>query len=239
MPSRVETELTIDGANALLADLGSSLAVIVTHPWGMLGGNLHNNVVVAAVLFFQNIGVTTLRFDFCGSQIGRGYAQVAQVESIAQGLVQGKYTSKPAPKYILLIGYSYGSIIAASASKAIASICLGYIAIAPPLSVQDWLVCFAARDHWKRAKEANLPRLFILGSKDNFTKTATLEDWIQQEFASDTGAIIKEADHFFVRREKDVMNVIGQWIMQTYSLDQLTQFKDMEKGEVTASIRLE
>jgi uncharacterized protein len=235
MPSRVERRLTLtDGSEALLADLGSSLAVVVTHPWGPLGGNLHNNVVVAAVLFFQALGITTLRFNFTGSQIGRGYAQVQQVEDVVHALIRGDYTStttnstvesssqRPttAPQHVLLIGYSYGSLIASSACASLSPAhCMGCILIAPPYGVQHWLLCFAAQDHLQRATQRkDLPRLLILGSRDNFTSTSTLEDMIEKWFPSDTttGAIIKDADHFFARREKDVMNIIGQWILNTY-----------------------
>lgn len=77
MPSRDERPVTLpeSGSPANLADFGTSLAVIVTHPWGPLGGNMNNNVVLALVFWFQRIGVTTLRFNFCGSQIGRGHTQ--------------------------------------------------------------------------------------------------------------------------------------------------------------------
>jgi alpha/beta superfamily hydrolase len=79
MPSQFETEVQIKDCPALVADLHSRVAVVVTHPWGPLGGNLQNNVVLAAVLYFQKSRITTLRFDFAGSQIGRGHYQVQQV----------------------------------------------------------------------------------------------------------------------------------------------------------------
>jgi len=80
MPSRLEEEIRLGRdesvshpTTAFVADTGSKLAVVVTHPWGVLGGDCHNNVVVAATLFFQKLGITTVRFDFCGTQLGRGY----------------------------------------------------------------------------------------------------------------------------------------------------------------------
>ncbi len=38
---------------------------------------MNNNVVLGVVFWFQRLKVTTLRFDFCGSQIGRGHRQGA------------------------------------------------------------------------------------------------------------------------------------------------------------------
>ena len=80
----------------------------VTHPWGPLGGNLHNNVVVAAVLYFQRLGLSTVRFDFCGTQIGRGYTQVDQLKEIVEKLLNGDFAhaSPTPPRSIILVGYS-------------------------------------------------------------------------------------------------------------------------------------
>ena len=89
MPSRDEVHVQIkeyDNTDAYIANMESTIAVIVTHPWGPLGGNLYNNVVNAAVLYFQRIGITTCRFNFAGSQFGRGYYQIQQLQHIAKKL---------------------------------------------------------------------------------------------------------------------------------------------------------
>jgi alpha/beta superfamily hydrolase len=222
MPPQLETTHVLDEskAQAQIADLDSRLAVIVTHPWGPLGGNMHNNVVVAAVLYFQSLGVTTLRFDFVGSQIGRGHSQVRQVEEAAQFLLEGKHlasSSTMSPSYILLVGYSYGSLITASASASIPR-CIGCISIAPPISVSHWLLCFNSEYHLKRArKRTSLPRLLVLGSRDNFTSEETFMETVTSFSAvTTTGAILKGADHFFAKREKDLMSILGRWLIRTY-----------------------
>lgn len=182
---------------------------------------MHNNVVVAAVLYFQTLKITTLRFDFKGSQLfGRGHAQVSQVQEAAQFLLDGKHAqesgNKP-PSYILLCGYSYGSLITASASADIPK-CIGCIGIAPPVSVQHWLLCFNGEYHATQGrKRSTLPRLFVLGSKDNFTSEPDFRELVtSHELQTTTGAILKGSDHFFHRREKDLMSIIGQWLVTTY-----------------------
>jgi alpha/beta superfamily hydrolase len=207
---------------AAIADLDSRLAVIVTHPWGPLGGNMHNNVVVAAVLYFQSLRITTLRFDFVGSQIGRGNSQVRQVEEAARFLLEGKHLPTPSntvpPSYILLVGYSYGSLITASASASIPR-SIGCISIAPPISVAHWLLCFNSNYHMNRARHRTLlPRLLVLGSRDNFTSETSFQDFVTSfPTTTTTGAILKGADHFFAKREKDLMSVLGHWLLRTYS----------------------
>lgn len=218
MPSRLERSIYIDGigSNALVADLGSRLAIVVTHPWGPLGGSLHNNVVSAVVLYFQRLGISTLRFNFGGSQIGRGLRQVRQVEEAAKFLLFEMNEQRP-PQFILLVGYSYGSLITGSASARIPQ-CIGSISIAPPWSVKHWLLMFHSNFHLDEARRrARLPRCMILGSRDNFTS----EEFFLQivgTFPTDytTGAVLKGADHFFARREKDLMDVVGQWLMEAY-----------------------
>jgi uncharacterized protein len=266
MPSRYEVPFHLNeyDTNGYVANLHSTIAVIVTHPWGPLGGNMYNNVVNAIVLYCQRIGLTTVRFNFAGSQFGRGYYQVEQIKYIAQQLLSGELfihtnpdddkdnniinnnndTSTTGscpkglslPKYILLIGYSYGSLLAASASATIPE-CIGYISIAPPFGVQHWLLLFNSNYHLQQAskrKESYFQRLFLIGTNDNFTSESKFTSTIDQYFTSTSpkesssvssmseaslpiasAAVLKDADHFFARREKDVMDVIGQWLTTT------------------------
>eukprot|EP00541_Cyclophora_tenuis_P009989 CAMPEP_0116566692 /NCGR_PEP_ID=MMETSP0397-20121206/14594_1 /TAXON_ID=216820 /ORGANISM="Cyclophora tenuis, Strain ECT3854" /LENGTH=204 /DNA_ID=CAMNT_0004093603 /DNA_START=8 /DNA_END=619 /DNA_ORIENTATION=+ len=177
---------------------------------------MHNNVVAAAALYFQRLGVSTLRFNFAGSQIGRGNRQVKQVEMAAKYLLFGLNPQNP-PNYLLLVGYSYGSLIAASASAGIPQ-CVGCISIAPPWSVKHWLLMFNSNYHIRQAQSReSLPRLMVLGSRDNFTSEKNFLQMVDR-FPSDytTGAMLKGADHFFFRRERDLMDVIGEWLIGNY-----------------------
>ena len=238
MPSRAEKAVTLPGSSgceALVANQKSRLAVILTHPWGPLGGNLHNNVVAAAALYFQRLEITTVRFNFGGSQVwGRGHPQVQQVQEVAALLLAGELfhsseddgdddaadpheTAVSAPECVLLVGYSYGSLIASSASANIDR-CVGVVSIAPPFGVQHWLLLFNGDYHLRQASQRdNLPRLFLLGSKDDFTSESRFKETVEQRFPNDTGAVLKDADHFFARREKDVMDVIGEWLGKTFA----------------------
>lgn len=217
------------GSKAQVADLGSALAVIVTHPWSVLGGNMNNNVVLAIVVWFQRLNITTMRFDFCGSQIGRGDRQVQQVREAATFLLEGRHlegsTSHPPqlqasaakptttpPKSILLVGYSYGSLISASASIEIPQ-CIGVAMISPPLAVRHWLYMFHGDYHLENARKSGLPLFMILGSRDNFTGEATFMEVVHSmPTATTTGAVLKEADHFFRGREQDIMDVMGTYV---------------------------
>lgn len=201
---------------------------------------MHNNVVVAAALYFQRLGITTVRFDFAGS-VSRGYSQVQQVQQVAESLLGGEYSgagersvkSNP-PSHVILMGYSYGSLISASASATIPN-CVCTVSVAPPFSVSHWLLLFNSDHHLKQAAaKQNLPRLFVIGNKDNFTSESTFRNTVEKRFPAEstTGAVLKNADHFFQGREKDLMDVIGQWLLTTFPSCQgdLGKLRDVEFG---------
>ncbi|MGK3743140.1 MAG: alpha/beta superfamily hydrolase [Bacillariaceae sp.] len=230
-------------SKAQISDSGSNLAVIVTHPWGPLGGNMNNNVVLAIVVWFQRMKITTLRFDFYGSQLGRGDSQVAQVKEAANFLLHGQHQNntristtkqkqrissssttttkednrrRHVPKFILLVGYSYGSIISASASNSIPQ-CIGTIMVSPPLAVRHWLYLFHGNYHLEQARKSGLPLLMMIGSKDNFTSEDSFMETVHtMPQNTTTGAVLKDADHFFHKREKDIMDIIGHWILSVF-----------------------
>ena len=234
-----QTILPVSGARARIADMNSDLAVIITHPWGPLGGNMHNNVVLSAAMFFQALGVTTLRMDFATSQISRGYKEVDQVTEAANFVLSGQHHNgngtgsrsdnddgghtsaktdqRRKPTSILLVGYSYGSLIAGSASANIPA-CIGSVSIAPPVDFKNWLLLFNAGHHVRQAqKRTTLPRLFVIGTEDNFSSQKSFRTFVDGFPENSTSAaLIKHSDHFFNGSEKDLMNVVGQWLLTTY-----------------------
>lgn len=226
--------------------------------WGPLGGNLHNPVVAALTLYLQQqLRLTTVRFNFAGSQIGRGYAQVEQVKAIVDHLLAGTLepcdataaATEPSsqshsqqkqlqnPTNVLLIGYSYGSLIMGSALADIPQ-AVGGVWIAPPFGVQHWLLLFHSQYHLQRSvQRPDLPRLLILGDQDNFTSVATFEQVLDKTFPkpTTTGALLRGADHFFPRREKDVIDVLAQWLKTTFDVDDLLQLRDLSDFPTAAS----
>jgi hypothetical protein len=45
----------------------SNVAIVVTHPYSLLGGNMENNVVYAVAHRLAFFGFTTIRFNFRGN----------------------------------------------------------------------------------------------------------------------------------------------------------------------------
>lgn len=212
MPSEQEIQLPNSKAPGLFSQQESNLAVVLTHPWGPLGGNLHNNVVVNGARYFQKLGISTLRFDFVGWQLSWGNYQAQQVEEAAKFLMDNSSATK-----ILLVGYSYGSLLAASASANIPE-CVGVVSIAPPWAVKHWLLLFHSNHHvGQAASREDLPKLFLIGDHDNFTTLQVFEKTLEQ-FPTDstTSKVLANSDHFFRRREPEVFQMIGEWLLQIF-----------------------
>jgi len=274
MPSVKERKFILpdSGSKAQISDSESNLAVVVTHPWGPLGGNMNNNVVLAIVVWFQRLNITTMRFNFCGSQLGSGDRQIAQVKEACNFLLTGQHqnirtstsisssAAKPerkilsttkidcrtVPKFILLLGYSYGSVISASAGNIIPQ-CIGTVMISPPLAVRHWLYLFQGNYHLEQARRTGLPLLMMIGSKDNFTSEDSFMDTVRtMPQNTTTGAVLKGADHFYYKREKDIMDIIGHWILNVFpqcngDLRALSQadFRDFEPPAIGSNVSLE
>eukprot|EP00587_Corethron_hystrix_P007858 CAMPEP_0113307714 /NCGR_PEP_ID=MMETSP0010_2-20120614/6454_1 /TAXON_ID=216773 ORGANISM="Corethron hystrix, Strain 308" /NCGR_SAMPLE_ID=MMETSP0010_2 /ASSEMBLY_ACC=CAM_ASM_000155 /LENGTH=273 /DNA_ID=CAMNT_0000162635 /DNA_START=114 /DNA_END=935 /DNA_ORIENTATION=+ /assembly_acc=CAM_ASM_000155 len=223
--TRDETMVTINGTSALVSNMGSDVAIVVTHPWSFLGGNMYNNVVTSLVRFFQSLSVTTLRFNFYGG-LGRGHTQVAQLQECCRWLCQnanivatrGSPKNKNCnPSSILLIGYSYGALIAGSALASVPE-CVGYCGIATPFGVSHWLTPFSAGHHLANAAaRPRVPRLLLQGSEDGFTEEAQFSRKVAGYPAdATTAAVLPGADHFFRGKERVVAGAISQWMLASY-----------------------
>lgn len=225
--SRDETLVTINGTEALVSNMGSDVAVVVTHPWKLVGGSMHNNVVSSVVRFFQSLSVTTLRFNFKAS-IGRGYSQVEQLRECCSFLLQNAniVSSRGSPKHneeannpstIILIGYSYGALIAGSAMPLIDE-CIGYCGISTPFGVSHWLTLFTDKHHIDNSTlRPKIPRLLIQGSEDKFTSKESFASRIDSfPKESTTGAVLSGADHFFHGKERIISSAISQWMLSVY-----------------------
>ena len=221
-------------AKCKIVDHESQLGVIICHPWGLLGGNMNNNVVIALAQFFMRMGITTLRMDFAGRQIGRGYGEVDQVVEASNFLLQNKHdemnsrSNQGPPTCLLLVGYSYGSLITGSATAKIPR-CIGTISVAPPFGVSHWLLLFNSSYHSKQSQaRSQLYRLFVIGEHDNFTSTDTFLKAIESyETSRSTHKVLPKLDHFFARQEYRIIHEVDLWLRQTFSSSQSKNDKNI------------
>ncbi|KAI9354557.1 Alpha/Beta hydrolase protein, partial [Zopfochytrium polystomum] len=190
--------------------------VIITHPYGRLGGNLHNNVVESCFQYFSGEGFMTVRFNFrgvgqsTGSSTLRGNGELDDVLSVYRYV---KERPNLAPRHFILCGYSYGSIATGAVCPDIPE-CIGLISIAYPAGVL-WFLTMGNSSRFTegiRSVRENMPKLFIMGSKDNFTSVKSFQDFVASIPQPRQVKLIDGIDHFWFESEHIITECINLWM---------------------------
>ena len=84
------------------------VALVCTHPWAVMGGDMNNNVPSFLTEMFARLGFVTVKFNFRSGTFSRGNAEIADVLAVCRHLLE----MEDPPHSIYLVGYSYGSMIA-------------------------------------------------------------------------------------------------------------------------------
>ena len=58
-----------------------SVALVCTHPWAVMGGNMHNNVPSFIAGRFAQLGYTTVKFNFRSGTFSRGKGEIDDVRA--------------------------------------------------------------------------------------------------------------------------------------------------------------
>jgi alpha/beta superfamily hydrolase len=128
-------DVTSDGLRleGRLHEGAGRLAAVVLHPHPQYGGDMHNHVVTAVCEALAGEGATTLRFNFRGTGASDGAYEGGPGEAAdTRAAIAALRALKPdAP--VLLAGYSFGAMIAATiaAGAGLAALVL----ISPPLAM--------------------------------------------------------------------------------------------------------
>ncbi|KAI8899042.1 Alpha/Beta hydrolase protein [Globomyces pollinis-pini] len=191
-----------------------TLCVIIAHPYGPLGGNMYNNVVAAVEHYFHNQGLTTVKFNFrgCGNSSGRtswnGTGETNDVISVANYVESYYSQNKLGSLKFILCGYSYGSVATTHASTKIPNLC-GLINISYPSQVLWALTAFNQSTFYENMKEISttIPKLCIIGSKDNFSSVANWKSVIDTFPDPKTIIVVDDADHFWLDSAILIQNI--------------------------------
>lgn len=186
-------EVTLEGR--FLPGAGGG-GVVITHPHPLFGGSMDNNVVWTAVRAFEARGWSTLRFNFRGvgastGAYGQGLKEVADVAAALQFL----QARSPGPH--LLVGYSFGALVAARALfQGLAA--AGAVLISPPVAFMEmtWL------------PEVPRLKLIIAGDRDEIGPLIDLQAMMVGSSPPVEMVVIKGADHFYGGREEQLFRVL-------------------------------
>ncbi len=165
-------------------------AAVLCHPHPQFGGDMHNNVVTTMTTFFQEQGISTLRFNFRGAgmsegRFGGGVEERLDVEAAIDALV-----SSLGSKWIHVCGYSFGAHVGSYVASVDDRVD-GLVGVAPPLVVYDF----------DFLKDCSKRKLIIAGADDPFCPPGRLRDWFDSLKEPKALEVIPQTDHFFSGRE--------------------------------------
>jgi len=160
------------------------LAVVITHPHPLMGGDMHTPVPAG---FFQALDgpVTGLRFNFRGVGRSTGTHDKGQAEQL-DVLAAIEHIAAVAPDVpIVLAGWSFGADVSLTIDDDRVA---GWYLAAPPLSVVD-PADMAAQHH-------SAPKMLAIGSNDQYNNPASAAETTSR-WTNTTVKVIEGADHFF------------------------------------------
>ncbi|KYQ89577.1 hypothetical protein DLAC_09533 [Tieghemostelium lacteum] len=196
-----------------LQDVG----VVITHPHPMLGGNLNNNVVMGVseyIVYHLQVPVLSLNFRGVGNSEGvgswRGSYEREDTKAAASYLVnQSMQDMGYKINRVIMIGYSYGSVIAGSVIDEIPEV-IAYTAISYPFGPLTFMLLGPLL---QSTLDSLKPKFFVTGDQDNFTSTSTFKKRLSQMKGEDiTFKIIPNLDHFYGGSENKLSREILKWI---------------------------
>ena len=185
---------------------GNAPCALVLHPHPLHGGTMNNKVVYHTFHAFVQNDFSVLRFNFRGVGKSLGTFDHGQGELIdAAAALDWLQAKNPEALSYWMAGFSFGAWITMQLIMRRPEI-NGFIAIAPPASSYDF----------NFLSPCTIPGLMVQGTEDDISKEkdsrALYEKLAEQRDSKVEYASIKKANHFFVNYEKDLMNIIGQFI---------------------------
>jgi hypothetical protein len=176
--------------------------LVFCHPHPQYGGDMHNAVVATAVGTAFQEGFTTLRFNFRGAggsegNYDEGIGEKEDVRAAVEYLIS---TLKVRDSILILGGYSFGAMMSLPIAVGDDRI-KAVVAVAPPLEMHD----FGFFKGYRRKK------LIIAGDQDLFCPVASLEKWYESLEEPKSLAIVKGADHFFLRHIRDIIQPLREF----------------------------
>jgi uncharacterized protein len=171
---------------AVYEDKGSEWCAVITHPHSLMGGNMHNNVVMASWDACLGRDLSAVRFNFRG--VGRSGGSFdegrGEMDDLAQVIT---YVQKP----VIIIGYSFGAWVAARYVKRInaSNPC---IFISPPNAMFEF-PSIMSENVWA-----------IVGESDQFSSIPGLEGLVKEGHLT----VARHVDHFWFGDEDQLIRFI-------------------------------
>lgn len=179
---------------------------------------MNDIVVTTMVQMLAQAGVTTARFNF-RSGVNRGISSMNDIIVVANALLN---QTKP-PKHILLIGYSYGSMVAMGAVKYLAPYCIGLVLISPPVDYGWALFLYNHKLLIDSLTDFEGPIFMMVGNQDQFCSQKSFQS-LSTSQPNIKALQISDTDHFNIYQH--AVKHISSWVLDTFQLTELSQLAD-------------
>jgi len=171
-------------------------AVVIVHQWSILGGQASLMHGIAREL--SERGLTAVTFDHrgvggsSGTRTIRGISEVEDVEAVLE------WAHTKLERDLVLLGSSAGAPIAGSALDRFTFV-KGYVAIGYVFGLLS-SVLFSC--HYDAIVKSSKPKLFIMGTKDEFTSPAQLQSMLDKMSSVKESHLVEGIGHFTLESEK-------------------------------------
>ncbi|BEQ13288.1 alpha/beta hydrolase [Desulfoferula mesophila] len=179
----VDRQVSLEARLDLPAQAGG--AALILHPHPLFGGSMDNNVVQALAGACAEAGWASLRINFRGVGRSTGHHDQGLGEQ-DDVLAAAAWLAGEVPGPLVLMGYSFGSLMGAKAAARVAGLA-GGLWVSPPYTLGDlppWPVNSG-------------PLLVITGDNDEYGNLPRLQAYIQAMGALGTLNLHQGGDHFW------------------------------------------
>jgi uncharacterized protein len=144
---------------------------VICHPHPLYGGSMDNNVVLAAMELFRELGWSAVRFNFRGVGGSTGaYADGVGERQDLKAVCRFLRDQPEKPEALCVVGYSFGAWVALGAAGEELSLD-AQILISPPMDFMSFdTLCLPT-----------VQCLITLGEHDDFCRVATLRHWLEKQ----------------------------------------------------------
>ncbi|MCX5864118.1 MAG: alpha/beta fold hydrolase [Deltaproteobacteria bacterium] len=189
----------------------TQVGILLCPPHPLLAGNMENNVVQAVAAHCADLGLPVLAFNY--RAVGKSFKpepdlplfeywhRLDQEGTFSAVINDSRAVMAFCRRYfqrVHLVGYSFGAFIALNLLADETQGPISYTAIAPPLEERDF----------SRLATLSLPGLLITAAEDILLKNRAdlaMPPTVQC-------LILQETDHFFLGREDEVAQLVGNFI---------------------------
>ena len=172
-------------------------AVVITHPHPIYGGTMHNPVVEAIQMAYQQIGYATLRFNFRGVGGSHGSYDngVGEQEDVRSAIAAVQDRGANA---VDLAGYSFGAWINARLVAIGGMAITSMLMVSPPVGFIEF----------ENISTLSCLKLVVTGSRDDIAPVGQIRDLLPVWNPNAQFEIIDGCDHFYAGYIAELQSIL-------------------------------